>query len=98
MNNKQHPNSRLRFWIWLGVWSVLVVAVVCLEAQAIVYDGSETNTINLVRLGIAFVITAISILLFSYLSSRTWRNRPTNRRMWFWLSVASVTFGILLSL
>lgn len=99
MNNK-HPNSRLRFWTWLGVWSVLVAAVaVCLEARAVTYDAFDVGVkMAFVRLGITFVITAISILLLSYLGIRAWRNRPTNRRMWFWVGVASVAFGILLSL
>jgi hypothetical protein len=99
MNNQSHPNARLRFWIWLCVWSALAgMAVVFLEARTMTYEsvGVDANTI-LMRWGIGFVIAASSVFIFSYLGIRAWRNRPNSRRTCFWLGVASVTLGILLS-
>ena len=99
MNNQSHPNSRLHFWSWLGVWSVLAaMAMVYLEAQAMTYDGAEMDWQRiLLRWVIAFGLTAGSVFILSYVGIRVWQNRPTSRRLWFWLGVASLALGLLLS-
>jgi hypothetical protein len=99
MNNQSHPNSRIHFWSWLGVWSVLAaMAMVCLEAQAMTYDGAELDWQRiLLRWVIAFGLTAGSVFILSYVGIRAWQNRPTSRRLWFWLGVASLALGLLLS-
>ena len=99
MNNKSHPNSQFRFWIWLGVWSVLAaLAMVWLEAQAMNYDGGELDWQRiLLRWVMAFGLTAGSVFILSYVGIRAWQNRPTSRLLWFWLGVASLALGLLLS-
>jgi tetratricopeptide (TPR) repeat protein len=45
----------------------------------------------------AFGLTAGSVFILSYVGIRAWQNRPTSRRLWFWLGVASLALGLLLS-
>lgn len=96
MNPNKQLHSRHRFWFWLVVWSLLVAGgtVYWQAYDDVGWTQNRDRTTSLIWLVGRLLITFSGVLLASYLLVRAWQHRPTSRKAWFWLGLASVAGGI----
>jgi hypothetical protein len=98
---KPAPKSWLVFWMWLGMWSLLVALLFTVwkpdfvvNCQTGLFNGNERILFKLLD---AWVTRTLLSFFVFFAAIRIWRHRPSTKRDWFWLVLLAVIFGAVCS-